>query len=98
MKKFLLKRIIGGILSIIAVVAIVMILIYSLMDRQLIFATDNVYRNLGNNAKSIYKYQKWEEYGYIDYVLYATQPSMPTDAMSTCSLSRWQPPLVSVST
>jgi oligopeptide transport system permease protein len=37
MKKYLLKRIIGGLLSIIAVVAIVMILIYSLMDRKQIF-------------------------------------------------------------
>ena len=40
MKKYLLKRIIGGLLSIVAVVAIVMILIYSLMDRQLIFQSD----------------------------------------------------------
>ena len=70
MAKYLLRRLLHGLVSVVIVVAIVMLLIYSLMDRQLIFATDNVYRNLGNNAQTVYKYQKWEEYGYIDYVPY----------------------------
>ncbi|MCR5006632.1 MAG: ABC transporter permease [Clostridiales bacterium] len=70
MAKYLIRRLLHGLVSVVIVVAIVMLLIYSLMDRQLIFATDNVYRNLGNNAQTVYKYQKWEEYGYIDYVPY----------------------------
>lgn len=71
MKKFLLKRIIGGILSIIAVVAIVMILIYSLMDRQLIFQSDPLYLKKLSNDKTQYMYSKWEEYGYLDMVNYS---------------------------
>ena len=71
MAKYIIRRFVHGMISVIIVVAIVMTLIYSLMDRQLIFATDNVYRNLGNNAQTVYKYQKWEEFGYIDYVPYA---------------------------
>ena len=71
MAKYIIRRFVHGLISAIIVVAIVMVLIYSLMDRQLIFATDNVYRNLGNNAQNVYRYQKWEEYGYIDYVPYA---------------------------
>ena len=47
-----------------------MLLIYSLMDRQLIFAADPVYQNLGNNQKKQYMYRMWENYGYIDYVTY----------------------------
>ena len=47
-----------------------MLLIYSLMDRQLIFAADSVYQNLGNNQKKQYMYRMWENYGYIDYVTY----------------------------
>ena len=70
MAKYIIRRFLHGMVSVVIVVAIVMVLIYSLMDRQLIFATDNVYRNLGNNAQTVYKYQKWEEYGYIDYVPY----------------------------
>ena len=63
MKKFILKRIIGGVLSIVAVVAIVMILIYSLMDRQLIFQSDALYMKKLSNEKTLYMYTKWEEYG-----------------------------------
>ena len=71
MGKYLVKRILHSIVSIIIVVGIVMVLIYSLMDRQLIFAQDPTYTNLGNNAKVAYTYRRWEEFGYIDYVPYA---------------------------
>ena len=57
--------------SVIIVVGIVMVLIYSLMDKQLIFAQDPTYTNLGNNAKVAYTYRRWEDFGYIDYVPYA---------------------------
>lgn len=53
------------------VVVIVMILIYSLMNRTLIFASDPLYTRSLNNSKSTYRYTRWEEYGYLDYVTYA---------------------------
>ena len=71
MGKYLVKRILHSLVSIIIVVGIVMVLIYSLLDRQLIFAQDPTYTNLGNNAKVAYTYRRWEEFGYIDYVPYA---------------------------
>ncbi len=71
MAKYLLKRILHAVLSVIAVVAIVMVLIYSLMNRDLIFAQDQTYTKTSNNAKQAYKLRKWEEYGYLDYVTYA---------------------------
>ncbi|MCD7771122.1 MAG: ABC transporter permease [Oscillospiraceae bacterium] len=71
MAKYLIKRIVTGLLSVIAVVAIVMILIYSLMDRQLIFSMDSVFTKTSNNSRTVYMYQKWEEYGYLDYVTYS---------------------------
>ena len=70
MTKYLIRRIVHGLVSVIIVVAIVMILIYSCLDRQLIFAQDPVYTQLGNNQKTVYQYRKWEDYGYIDYVTY----------------------------
>ena len=48
-----------------------MVLIYSVMDRNLIFAKDPTYTHQSNNTKITYKYSKWEEYGYLDYVPYA---------------------------
>ena len=71
MTKYLIKRILHGLISVVIVVGIVMLLIYSALDRQLIFAMDPTYKQLGNNQKTAYMYRKWEEYGYIDYVPYA---------------------------
>lgn len=70
MAKYLLKRLAFGICSVVAVVAIVMVMVYSLMDRNLIFANDATYSKMSNNSKITYKYGKWEEYGYLDYVSY----------------------------
>lgn len=71
MAKYLFKRILYGLFSAVAVVAIVMVMIYSIMDRNLIFANDGAYVKISNNSKVTYRYQKWEEYGYLDYVSYA---------------------------
>ena len=71
MAKYLFKRLLHGLISILIVVAIVMILIYSLMDRTLIFAKDAVYSKQANNQKVTYRYQQWEKFGYLDYVTYA---------------------------
>ncbi len=71
MAKYLIKRLLHGLVSILIVVAIVMLLIYSLMDRTLIFAMDAVYTKQANNAKVTYRYQQWEKFGYLDYVPYA---------------------------
>ena len=60
-----------GILSIILVVLIVMVLIYSLMNRESIFATDPVFSKQKMNTKVVYQYQQWEKYGYLDYVSYS---------------------------
>ncbi len=76
MGNYLIRRILHALVSVIIVVGIVMVMIYSLLNRDLIFAQDNVFRNLGNNQKTVYKYRMWEEYGYIDYVTYADYINM----------------------
>lgn len=71
MTKYLFKRLLHGLVSVVIVVGCVMTMIYSLMDRNLIFAQDATYSHQSNNQKKVYKYQKWETYGYLDYVTYA---------------------------
>ena len=71
MTKYLINRILRGILSVGIVVAIVMVMIYSLMDRNLIFTRDSTFTHSNNNNRITYMYSKWEEYGYLDYVPYA---------------------------
>ena len=67
MLKYLLKRLLHGLISIIIVVAIVMVLVYSFMDRDAIFQKDNTYSKISENTKEEYKYRTWGKYGYIEY-------------------------------
>lgn len=71
MAKYILKRLLYGIFSILIVVAIVMIMVYSLLNRDLVFATDSTYSKLMHNQKTTYKYAQWEKFGYLDYLTYA---------------------------
>ena len=54
MGKYLVKRLIHGVISIIVVIFIVMLLVYGLMDRQLIFASDPNYTRLSGNSRTVY--------------------------------------------
>lgn len=80
MVKYLAKRLLHGLCSVIVVVMLVMIMIYTLLDRNLIFAQDSTYSHQANNQKTVYKYYKWEEYGYLDYVPYAEYLQALTDS------------------
>ncbi len=71
MAKYIIKRLVYSLVSIVIVVAIVMTLIYSLLNRSLIFANDTTWQKQQNNAKVTYSYRKWKEYGYLDYISYA---------------------------
>lgn len=70
MIKYLLSRLLRGVVSVIIVVGVVMVLIYSCLDRNLIFANDPVFSKHKNNAQEVYKMQQWEYYGYVDYIPY----------------------------
>ena len=71
MTKYLLSRLVRGLISVVIVVAVVMILIYSCLDRNQIFANDSAYSKMKDNAKETYKMQQWEKFGYVDYIPYA---------------------------
>lgn len=71
MTKYVVNRLLRGFLSVAIMVVIVMVMIFTLMDRQLIFASDALFSKKTFNAKETYMYSKWEEYGYLDYVTYA---------------------------
>lgn len=71
MTKYLINRIVRSLCSVVIVVGIVMVMIYSALDRNLIFAADSKYTHVKSNAKEVYMMQQWERYGYVDYVPYA---------------------------
>lgn len=71
MTKYILKRLLHGVVSIIIVVGCIMVMVYSLLDRNLVFANDGVYTRQSSNQKVVYMYSGWEDYGYLEYVSYA---------------------------
>ncbi len=71
MTKYVLRRFLHALISVVIVVAIVMVMIYSLLDRNLIFATDPQYTKVSNNQQVVYKYRKWQDFGYVYYLTYS---------------------------
>ena len=70
MVKYILKRLGLGILSACIVTIIVMVLVFSLIDRQAILASDTIYNKKQANEQEVYKYERWADFGYIDYISY----------------------------
>ena len=79
MLKYLIKRLFRGLISVVIVVAVVMILVYSLINRDDIFKRDSMITKKQSNAKITYKYERWEEYGYLDYFKYTDYLDMLFD-------------------
>lgn len=71
MAKYLLKRILHGLISVVIVVAIVMMLLFTLMNKEFIFIGDGDYTKKTSTQKISYQYEIWERYGYIDYVTFS---------------------------
>ena len=71
MGKYVLKRLLHGAVSAICVVVIVMVLVYSMLDRENIFAGDPNYSKMTSNRRYTYQQSQWEAYGYVDFIPYA---------------------------
>ena len=70
MSKYVLKRVLYSIFCIFIVVMIVMLLIYTAINKSVIFQTDDTWNKKSNNERTIYEYTQWGKYGYVNYVNY----------------------------
>ncbi len=68
MTKYLISRILRALFSVVLVIAVIMIMIYTFLDREAIFNADPSYQKFLDNDKEVYKMQQWEKYGYLDYI------------------------------
>ena len=68
MTKYLISRILRALFSVVLVIGVIMIMIYSFLDREAIFSADPTYQKLLLNSKEVHKMQQWEKYGYLDYI------------------------------
>ena len=72
MKKYLAKRILFSIFSLLVVVMTVMLLVYTLIDRSVIFQQDDTWNKKASNERAIYEYNKYQDYGYLVYDNYTS--------------------------
>ena len=70
MTKYLINRILRALLSVVLVIAVIMIMVYTFLDREAIFTSDPNYPKMLNNKKEVYMMQQWERFGYVDYILF----------------------------
>lgn len=72
MKKYMAKRILFSIFSLLVVVMVVMALVYTMIERSVIFQTDDTWNKKSNNDRVIYEYVQYQKYGYLNYVDYTS--------------------------
>ncbi len=72
MSKYLLRRILFSIFSLLVVVAIVMILVYTAIHRNVIFQTDDVWNKKSLNDRTQYEYIMYQKYGYLTFDDYSS--------------------------
>ena len=72
MRKYMIKRILFSIFSLFVVVMVVMLLVYSLINRSVIFQTDDLWNKKNNNDRIMYEYGKYQKYGYLTYIDYSS--------------------------
>ncbi|MFV0552056.1 MAG: ABC transporter permease [Anaerorhabdus sp.] len=70
MRRYIFGRVIRSIISIFLVTTIAIVMIQTLLPRDLVFKVDQTYIKLGGkiDEKTRYKYIKWESIGYLDFV------------------------------
>ena len=72
MRKYMLKRILFAIFSLFVVVMVVMVLVYSLIERSVIFQQDDTWNKKSANDRVIYEYTQYQKYGYLTWVDFST--------------------------
>lgn len=70
MKRYIFGRVVRSIISIFLVTTIAIVMIQTLLPRDLVFKVDSTYLKLGGkmDEKTRYQYIKWESLGYLDFV------------------------------
>ena len=71
MSKYLINRIFRALLSVVMVVGVIMVMVYSFLDKESIFSTDPVFSKQRINGRESYMMQQWENFGYLDYVTFS---------------------------
>ena len=72
MRKYMFKRILFSIFSLLVVVVLVMIMCYSLIEKSAIFQTDDTWNKKSNNDRGMYELVQYQKFGYLEFEDYTT--------------------------
>lgn len=67
MRKYILSRIAKSIVSILMVVSIVIVMLYTMIPRENLFRNDDGYKKMTGETRTTYMYTRLDELGYLDY-------------------------------
>ena len=70
MGKYILNRILRSLLSLVAVMILTIVLIYSLMDRDALVTKQEGFNKNINNDRVTFTYEVWQNYGYVETYSY----------------------------
>ena len=70
MGKYILNRILRSLLSLVAVMILTIVLIYSLMDRDALVTNQEGFNKNINNDRVTFTYEVWQNYGYVETYSY----------------------------
>ena len=70
MRKYMFKRILFSVFSLLVVIMIVMLLVYTAINRNVIFQTDDTWNKKSNNDRAYYEFNQYRKYGYLTFVDY----------------------------
>ncbi len=72
MGKYLVKRILFSLFSLLVVVMVVMLLVYNLTSRSVIFQTDDLWNKKSGNDRTYYEYMQYQKFQYLTFVNYSS--------------------------
>lgn len=88
MAGYIFKRLLRSILSLIVIVFVIMILVFQLMDRNVVLGKNaDLQHHSQTNDKLQYSYEMWELYGYVDMVKFSEYAQEVADADENLSYS-----------
>ncbi len=71
MKRYMARRILFSVFSLLVVISVVMLLVYTLINRNVIFQMDDVWNKKTLNDRIVYEYVQYQKYGYLNYADYS---------------------------
>lgn len=84
MKRYILSRLWKSIVSIFVVVAIVIVMVYTLIPRDNVFQKDSAITKLTGNTREIYKHNVLENLGYLTFHTQAEMCKVKSDKFDEC--------------